>query len=384
MANEKSDESYHFEFLPLEGAVDRNQGMIKGVSVITAGVEARGHKTKEGHSLHTDMTTLKQMQAVGNDKVQVPVKWNHRTGADAVNGYLCNFKIRGQKLIADWVLMQKHDRYEQAMEIAEKMPNGVGLSASFRGKSKVVGKKAYARCKEMPSVDLVATPAANPDGLFEEGDGVVPGSQVDTSMGVMSDNNTATPKVEKPVELGDVMEFLQGMGKRLDSMEEFQAEVTEAIEAEETEFSEEGTDQHQFEQEEVADPLAYFEARMDAVEQARLDEAAEVEFAEHTDKVEKLIAFNQQLAAENQAMAAALREFKDGEIAFTAGSTEGTVELSTPNKGDDSQKLTAFESRVKELQHGPDAKEHCDAITFAIDEDEARYEHHLQELGALG
>ena len=114
-------DSYHFEFLPLEGQVNKENGVIKGVSVITAGVEARGHKTKEGHSLHTDMTTLKQMKAVGNKMLQVPVKWNHRTGADAVNGFLTGFKIRGQKLVADWHLLKKHERFEQAMELVETL-----------------------------------------------------------------------------------------------------------------------------------------------------------------------------------------------------------------------------------------------------------------------
>jgi len=146
------------------GEVDRKAGVIRGVSVLTAGAA-------RGHDLEVDQVTLSQMHECAADMVSVPVKWNHKSGADAVAGYLRNFRVDGPKLKADWYLLRSHPQFEQAMEMAERMPGNVGLSAAFLGddETRKVGKdaKKFARCSELLSVDLVAQPAANPDGLFE-------------------------------------------------------------------------------------------------------------------------------------------------------------------------------------------------------------------------
>ena len=52
--------------LPLEGRVDRQNGVIRGVSLITGGLTARGHE------LIVDDTTLAQMLASGLSKGTVP------------------------------------------------------------------------------------------------------------------------------------------------------------------------------------------------------------------------------------------------------------------------------------------------------------------------
>ena len=145
--------------------VDRGNGIIRGVSIITSGLTARGH------DLQVDHTTLKQMAIACKKMGTVPTKWNHKSGADAVNGYLDNFHIDGAKLLGDWHLLQTHPNYEQAIELAERMPTNEGLSAAFTGDDEYVevnGKKQLAaRCDSVISVDLVATPAANPTGLFQ-------------------------------------------------------------------------------------------------------------------------------------------------------------------------------------------------------------------------
>ena len=104
---------YHFEFTTLEGVVNAEDGVIEGVSVITGGVQAKGH------NLEVDATTLEQMRDLGIEKGQVPVKWNHKSGADAVNGFLQNFRIKGKKLLADWHLLKTHPQYDQALELGE-------------------------------------------------------------------------------------------------------------------------------------------------------------------------------------------------------------------------------------------------------------------------
>lgn len=372
-------DSYDFEFLPLEGQVDKNEGVIRDVSVITAGVEAKGHKLATGESLHTDMKTLEQMMAVGNDMAQVPVKWNHRTGADAVNGYLCNFSIVGNKLKADWVLLKTHERFNHAMEIAEKMPKGVGLSASFRGKSEVKGGKAFARCVELPSVDLVATPAANPDGLFQEGPHTA--NAVDTQNKDMSDNKQKPENGEETVDLGDVMDAIKQLSERLTPLEEFQKEVSEAVQAEELEFAEEVADEDQrLSEGSDVDPIQYFEARLAEIAKEQEIEAEQIKFEEHEAKVRELCELNKQLIAENDAMAAALHDLSSGTAEFSAGSDEGSLKVIIPEtrKG---KELTAFQARCHELEAA--GKEPTEAITLAIGEDEDRYTQHLAEIGGI-
>lgn len=144
--------------------VDKVNAVIRGVSVITGGLIARGH------DLEVDETTLKQMKLCAEEKGQVPVKVDHKSGAAAVCGYLTGFRIEGAKLKADWHLLQSHPQKEQILETAERMPRGVGLSAAFLSPEKPEtaksGRKA-ARCNDLLSVDYVTLPAANPDGMFE-------------------------------------------------------------------------------------------------------------------------------------------------------------------------------------------------------------------------
>jgi len=146
--------------------VDKTNAIIRGVSVITNGVIARGH------DLEVDDKTLKQIQNCAEEKNQVPVKVNHKSGAEAVCGYLTNFTIDGDKLKADWHLLHTHPQKDTILEVAERMPGGVGLSASFlppaKGEKAASGKKA-ARCEELISVDYVTLPAANPGGMFSQG-----------------------------------------------------------------------------------------------------------------------------------------------------------------------------------------------------------------------
>lgn len=139
-------------------AVDTANAVIRGVSVLTSGLVARGH------ALAVDSTTLSQMKAAAEAKGKVPVKVNHKSGAEAVCGYLDNFRTEGAKLKADWHLLKTHPQKDQILEVAKVMPSGVGLSASFLPPEKAEAGKA--RVAELLSVDYVTLPAANPDGLF--------------------------------------------------------------------------------------------------------------------------------------------------------------------------------------------------------------------------
>jgi hypothetical protein len=139
--------------------VDKS-GFIPGVSVITAGVEAKGHKK------FTDKKTLESVLACVKTYGAVKVKAGHDGDFDKIVGSLGNFRISGDQVLADLQLLQSHPLFQSTLEICRMMPESIGMSISFSFSSEEIEGKAYVRCTELYSVDLVSSPAANPRGLF--------------------------------------------------------------------------------------------------------------------------------------------------------------------------------------------------------------------------
>ena len=166
--------------------VDRANGIIREVGLITSGVKARGHE------LHVDDTTLAQMLSCASKRGKVPVKLNHPSAIENVCGYVTNFAIKGGKLVGDWHLLKSHEEYETMLERAERMPECFGMSAAFMGEEESAGGRRLARCEELIAFDCVAQPAAMPSGLFAAKNG----ARVDSQTGGMS-------KATKPTELHD-------------------------------------------------------------------------------------------------------------------------------------------------------------------------------------
>jgi polyhydroxyalkanoate synthesis regulator phasin len=187
--------------------VDSVNGVIRGVSVITGGVIARGH------DLEVDDTTLNQMKLCADTKGQVPVKVDHKSGAAAVCGFLTNFRIQENKLKADWHLLQSHPQKDQIIETAQRMPRGVGLSAAFVGPDKPEraksGKNA-ARCQELISVDYVALPAANPNGMFS--------AKVDTLPPAMNPEILAAIKAAVAEAVAPIQQSIEAQGQQLEAL----------------------------------------------------------------------------------------------------------------------------------------------------------------------
>jgi hypothetical protein len=148
--------------------VDRESGVLRGVSVITEG-EAKGH------GMIVDGITLDQVKSCAETYVDgLRVKMDHYTGIDAMVGVLRDFVIDGDQLRADLHLIKSHEDFEKIMEMAETIPGSFGLSISFSGESDripVSGVEGVlieaARCMEIYSADIVDQPAANPTGLFQ-------------------------------------------------------------------------------------------------------------------------------------------------------------------------------------------------------------------------
>jgi len=146
------------------GKIDKENGVVSGVSVITSGVEAIGH------GIYTDPTTLLQVKGQADSMPAVQVKAGHGTGFSGIVGVLKNFRVdddgRSCQLRADLHLLKSHPAFSQIIEMAATMPESFGLSISFSGKPETIDALDFARCTELYSVDLVDRPAANPNGLF--------------------------------------------------------------------------------------------------------------------------------------------------------------------------------------------------------------------------
>lgn len=343
--------------------VDRANGVIEGVSVITSGIKARGH------DLEVDDTTVAQMLSCGKEMGTVPVKWNHQTGADAVNGFLTNFRADGKQLRADWHLLKSHDKYEQAMELAERMPSNIGLSAAFSGKEETKGTKKFARCSELIAVDLVAQPAANPSGLFSR--------RVDRPENDMPNEEQEN---QEPT-LSDVLAEVRSMNGRLQAIED-------AIEN--ADFEEDPEEDEEEEQEAPEAAPGTVEANLSELRRAvvflsrerdrDIEEAEEAQvshaFAVINKKVTMLAEQNAKLTAENSALM---------EVFITRGGKAASVNLSDSSgpvttleagqPGDDWEKL------VQEKTAGGMAR--TEAIAFAVKNRPDLYQVHLARIGVV-
>jgi hypothetical protein len=134
--------------------------IIEGVSIISVG-EAKGH------GLFVDATTLQEVKACAESYAGgVKVNLDHGAGIKDIIGFVDNFRIIGDKLVADLNLLENADRRAYVLEIAEKLPDTFGISIAFSGPVREIDGKSFASCTELYSADLVQTPAANPTGLF--------------------------------------------------------------------------------------------------------------------------------------------------------------------------------------------------------------------------
>jgi hypothetical protein len=134
--------------------------VIEGVSVISVG-EAKGH------GLFVDAQTLREVKACAETYAGgVKVNLDHGAGIKDIVGFCDNFRIIGEKLVADLNLLKTAERRDYVLEIAEKLPDTFGISIAFSGPIREVNGKRFASCEELYSADLVQTPAANPTGLF--------------------------------------------------------------------------------------------------------------------------------------------------------------------------------------------------------------------------
>lgn len=349
------------------GAVDREGGVIRGVSLITGGVTARGHE------LTVDDTTLSQLFQSATSKGTVPVKLDHKSGIENVCGYVTAFRIEGNKLLGDWHLLKTHPHFSTTMEKAERMPSCFGLSAAFVGKEEMRDGKKFARCTELLSVDCVTQPAANPDGLFE----AKPSSGVDTPAPVMSTTPppNPAPASASPEDTSKEIAALRAengeLNQRLDVVESFCSALHDAMSA---------GDELPEGDEPPAGPRGGEGEELDA----RIG-AAITMLETKVDTVEKgnaaLLKENTELKAKVEAFELAAKGSAAGAVAPAASPAVEGAPTPEPPKDESGRVLTAFEARVQ--KHVSAGKKQTEAISLSIKESPEDYRNHLGAKGVI-
>jgi hypothetical protein len=364
--------------------VDEINCIVRDVSMITGNLEAKGH------DLHVDDTTLKQIFECAKTSGQVPVKLNHGSGIEAVNGFLTNFRRDGDKVKADWHLLKTHDRTKQLLEIAIRQPKTVGLSVTFRGSPETKGGKKHARCTELVSTDLVPHPAANPDGMFEEG------GRVDRPRtGSMPESATPAPGAENTDPLSQILDKLTGIEERLGDIEDFCRDVDEHLTG--VNGAPGGEVEPEPEQEEMSRGSGeiitqleeYFQGKIHQLEQA--EEAQKVMYAFEVlrEKQGILITALEEKDAEITALHDLVKEYRSASpmAPVRAGGGDTTMFAAGPAV---SENLTEFESLVRkevtELSTKnatmPDASIRATAVRNVMKANPQAYDAHRKAIGA--
>jgi hypothetical protein len=209
-------------FSAMAGMLDRANGKINGVSVLTEGVA-------KGHGIFIDATTIQQVKGLADAFAGgVKVKTDHGSGVTAIVGKLNNFRIDGEHLRSDLSLIKSHEQYSVIMDLAESQPETFGLSISFSGSVEKIGEQGFARAKELYSVDLVDGPAANPSGLFS-----IPWEKVQEQFAReykrLEDLNLPSPvDFKNIVEMPTLAELLPGMFGKDGTITELQTALAES------------------------------------------------------------------------------------------------------------------------------------------------------------
>jgi len=181
------------------GQIDESTGVIHDVAVITEGRAL-------GHGVNIDATTIEQVKAQAETySGGLKVKMDHGGGAADIVGYLTDFRIAGNKLIANFHVLQNTPHRAYIFEIADKIPDTFGMSIAFSGPTEMASDKktVLQRCSEIYSCDLVSEPAANADGLF---------SMKPEELSPMNDE-------DKKAIAGMIESAMMGLGERLSKLE---------------------------------------------------------------------------------------------------------------------------------------------------------------------
>jgi hypothetical protein len=154
-----------------------------------------------------DDITLREVKACAESYAGgVKVNLDHGAGIKDIVGFCDNFRIIGEKLVADLNLLETAEKRAYVLEIASRMPDTFGISIAFSGPVRERDGRSFASCTELYSADLVQTPAANPTGLFS-----FTAKAVDTSAKQMDEDKNKMEDGEDTVSIADIIERLSAL-----------------------------------------------------------------------------------------------------------------------------------------------------------------------------
>lgn len=193
------------------GSVDREAGIIRGAVVAEQGVSASGHFAyidKDGAftrdeskgvkrvPMHMDAESLSSALAAAKEGGgRLRVRSDHVDSLAARGGYADNFRIEGNKLLADIHLFDAYAHRDIVMDVVEQTPELIGLSMDFGFQMELKDNMALVRVTTLNAVDIVDRGAVTPNGLFNS---ITDCIQVDTTdkskpTKKMADESTPSP-----------------------------------------------------------------------------------------------------------------------------------------------------------------------------------------------
>ena len=339
------------------GKVDRDKGVIHGVSVNTVG-EAKGH------DVSLEQEFIERVAMLGNaEKNGLKARFGHpsmcSTALGTMLGRFRNFRVQGEQVFADLFLSNSAketpngDLYNYVLSMAENESDMFGTSIVFTigehyqrnelgekvFESFNEGQETFVTCSKLHACDVVDDPAANPDGLFSGFNQESLASQVSEFLGThpevyeilsskpeivnqfLSNYEEYNKRKKEPLEMADEIEKVEELETaepvEVEEQEEAIVEevaepIAEVVEEEATpaEIVEEVEDKVEAELESV-DPVKAFQALADehGYEFAKLHSGkSEIEILKAV-----IVEKDKQLSKNESGIDAV--EFSDGEVA---------------------------------------------------------------------
>ncbi len=206
-------------------AVDAKTGVIRGVTVGQAGVEATGkfiHLDADGNLTRDPNKAVRKLQIVTDSKtletlmkaaeaggLKFKSREDHSDEIGARLGYADNFSLQGDKVICDLHVFDSYRNRELLLETAAKTPEEVGISIDMDPSYEVHNGRALMRIETLYAVDVVDEGAITHDGLFLS-------RGVDNTPKVTLSSTQPSPAMadepaKKPATLEDCMSALTGL-----------------------------------------------------------------------------------------------------------------------------------------------------------------------------
>jgi hypothetical protein len=164
------------------GAVDAKTGVIRGVTVAQANVEATGkfvmldtqnnltrdpEKAARKLKVVTDNLTLETLLAAANAVGGTSKsREDHDDSIGARIGYADNFHLADGKVTADLHVFDSYRHRDLLLETAAKTPKEIGISIDMTPRWEIHNDRALMRIEELLAVDVVDEGAITHDGLF--------------------------------------------------------------------------------------------------------------------------------------------------------------------------------------------------------------------------